>query len=188
MTMKTRKIAAAALTALAFAAPMAHAQTPASAPAAVDQKTVLAVKDMLAAMNYRETMKQMNEQMLLQMPQLILGSATQSIQSAPNLTDEKRREAMTAVHAKMPEILKAVREVMEDPKLVDEMVDAMPALYARHFTTAEIVEMGKFYRTPLGAKTLKVMPLLMAESTMLGQQVVMPRMQAVMQRFSQQAK
>ncbi|HEU4852286.1 MAG TPA: DUF2059 domain-containing protein [Telluria sp.] len=186
--MKIKTIAAAALTAIAFAAPMAQAQTPAPKPVAVDQKTVSAVKDMLAAMNYRQTMQQMNEQMLAQMPQLILGSATQAIQSSPNMSEEKRKEALTEVHAKMPEILKAVREVMEDPKLIDAMIDAMPALYARHFTTAEIVEMGKFYRTPLGAKTLKVMPVLMAESTALGQQIVLPRMQAVMQRFAQPAK
>ena len=180
-----KKLAAAALTAIAFATPLAQAQAPVPA---VDQKTVVAVKDMLESMNYRRTLVEMNAQMSAQLPQMIRSSAISGIQSAPNMTDEKRKAALAEVDAKLPEIAQAMREVMEDPKLIDDMMNAMPALYARHFTTAEIVEIGKFYKTPVGAKTLKVMPVLMTESMQLGQQLVAPRAQAVMQRFAKPAK
>ena len=174
-----KKLAAAILTAFVFAAPAAHAQT-----RAIDPKTEAAVKDMLVAMNYRQTIIDMNQQMAAQLPEFILGSVSEAINNAPGMTAEKREKAMAEVHAKLPEMVKAIREVMDDPKMIDELINAMPALYARHFTTAEIIELGKFYKTPVGAKTLKVLPSLTAESMQLGQQLVMPRVQEVMKRFA----
>ena len=174
-----KKLALTILTALAFAAPSAHAQT-----RAIDPKTEAAVKDMLVAMNYRQTVIEMNQQMGEQLPQLILSSVTESINNAPNMTAEKREKALAEINAKLPEIVKAIREVMDDPKMIDELINAMPALYARHFTTAEIIELGKFYKTPVGAKTLKVLPQLTAESMQLGQQLVTPRVQEVLKRFA----
>lgn len=180
-----KKIARVILAALALAAPLAYAQQPASAPAtaAVDQKTVAAVRDLLSAMKYSETMSQMMKQMTAQLPQMLMEQAAVSIRNSPDLTEEQRKEAMEKVQGMLPEIVSAARDVLEDPKVIEEMIDAMPALYARHFTYAEVIEMGKFYKTPLGAKTLKVMPQLMGEAMQIGQQVVAPRVEAMQQRL-----
>jgi hypothetical protein len=63
------------------------------------------------------------------------------------------------------------------------MADA-PAIYARHFSAQELRDMLAFYQTPVGQKSLQVMPQLMAEVF----QLVMPKMQAlqaqVMEAFS----
>jgi hypothetical protein len=41
------------------------------------------------------------------------------------------------------------------------------AIYARHFTVAELRQLIAFYRTPIGAKVLHEMPQVMAESAAL---------------------
>jgi len=46
--------------------------------------------------------------------------------------------------------------------MTDVMKDA-PALYARHFTAAEMNDMIAFYKTPTGIKTLREMPKVSAE-------------------------
>ncbi len=56
--------------------------------------------------------------------------------------------------------------------LADLLKDA-PAIYARHFTATELREITAFYRTPTGAKALREMPAVTAESMA----AVMPRLQ-----------
>jgi hypothetical protein len=55
----------------------------------------------------------------------------------------------------------------------------MPAVYARYLTVDEMREIAAFYRTPTGAKTLRVMPEMMSEA--MGQ--FAPHFQDMMQRL-----
>ena len=49
------------------------------------------------------------------------------------------------------------------------MEDLIVPIYARYFTLSEIEELLDFYRTPIGRKTIEVMPLLTQESMQVGQ-------------------
>ena len=44
-----------------------------------------------------------------------------------------------------------------------QAMNSAPAVYARHFTVPEMREITAFYRTPTGAKTLRVLPETMTE-------------------------
>lgn len=57
-------------------------------------------------------------------------------------------------------------------KFVSEAMQDAPALYARHFTVAEMSELAAFYKTPTGAKALRELPKVTAESYAL----IAPRM------------
>ena len=57
------------------------------------------------------------------------------------------------------------------------MSDA-PAIYARHFSAAELRELLAFYRTPIGTKALRELPQITAE--VMG--LIMPRLQQVQQQ------
>jgi hypothetical protein len=60
----------------------------------------------------------------------------------------------------------------------DAVTEAMkegPPIYARHFSAAELRELAAFYRTPLGQKTLRSLPVITGEIM----QSLMPRMQAM---------
>jgi hypothetical protein len=68
-----------------------------------------------------------------------------------------------------------LRKAFEDIQLAF-LTDAMkqaPAVYARHFTAAELRELTAFYRSPTGAKALHEMPQVTGEFMAL----LMPRMQ-----------
>jgi len=50
------------------------------------------------------------------------------------------------------------------------------ALYAKNYTTEELKELNKFYQTPLGQKTVQIMPQLAAASAQIGQSRMMQHM------------
>lgn len=50
------------------------------------------------------------------------------------------------------------------------------ALYAKNYTTKELQELTKFYQTPLGQKTVQIMPQLAAASAQIGQNKMMQHM------------
>jgi hypothetical protein len=56
--------------------------------------------------------------------------------------------------------------------LVSNVMEEAPVVYARHFTAAELREMLAFYRTPVGQKSLSVLPQVMSEIMAL----VMPKL------------
>ena len=50
------------------------------------------------------------------------------------------------------------------------------ALYAKNYTVEELKELNKFYQTPLGQKTVQIMPQLAAASAQIGQSRMMKHM------------
>jgi uncharacterized protein len=63
--------------------------------------------------------------------------------------------------------------------IIEGMNDA-PAIYAHYLTVQEMRDIQAFYRTPTGAKTVKLMPQIMGE--VMGN--LAPRMQGTMQRIN----
>jgi len=57
------------------------------------------------------------------------------------------------------------QELEEDGGLMDQIAE----IYMQHFTHADILEMNKFYRSPVGKKAINVMPQLLQESTERGE-------------------
>lgn len=66
----------------------------------------------------------------------------------------------------------------ESKGFVANSFDEVPAIMAKYYTTDEIDQIIDFYDTPVGQKSLKVMPQLMQEI----QAVILPRAQAFRQR------
>jgi hypothetical protein len=54
---------------------------------------------------------------------------------------------------------------------VGDFVEAMAALYARHFTADELRQITAFYRGPAGQKFLQIMPAISQESLAMGQKL-----------------
>jgi uncharacterized protein len=86
-----------------------------------------------------------------------------------------------ALRTKQPDIpanvlaeLRTEFERIQIEYMSDLMQDA-PVIYARHFSAAELRELLAFYRSPIGAKAMRELPQIMAESMAL----IMPRLQQV---------
>ena len=76
-----------------------------------------------------------------------------------------------------PEVLAELRsefERIQREYMAGLMGDA-PAIYARHFSAAELRELLAFYRTPIGEKALRELPQITGEIMAL----IVPRMQQV---------
>jgi hypothetical protein len=52
---------------------------------------------------------------------------------------------------------------------IDVLMEELVVLYARYFTHEDILGMIEFYETPLGQKTVRVLPQLMQEAMAVGQ-------------------
>lgn len=178
------KLITAAFVALTLLSAGARAQTAAPAPAtqaAPDPATAAAVRELLDSMNYRAMMNGAMQSMLRNMPSMLLQSATNSINANPSLSDEQKKAALAKVAERMTPALAGMQALLSDPTLIDDMINEIVPLYARHFTVDEIHQMAVFYKTPVGTKMLTVMPQLMGESMQIGQRVVMPRMAKLME-------
>lgn len=49
-----------------------------------------------------------------------------------------------------------------------ELIERLVPVYARHFTREEVRELIAFYKTPIGAKTIRELPLIASESLGVG--------------------
>jgi uncharacterized protein len=100
----------------------------------------------------------------------------------PTMEQALRTQFSTLDAAAADEIKTEIRGTLEN-ELIAEMtalMETMPAVYARYLTVGEMRDIQAFYRTPAGAKALKVMPEIMGETMgSLG-----PRMQGMMQRIN----
>ena len=163
--------------ALAQASASVPAAPAASAPAAIDPATDKAVRELLAAMKYRDQLNAAFASMQKNIPTMILQMATASINANTALSDAERKAALDRAAKGVPDAVAGVTATVSDPKLVDEMIAEIVPLYARHFTVTEIKAMTAFYKTPAGSKMLQTMPKVTQESMQISQKVLMPRIQ-----------
>lgn len=149
-----------------------------SAP--VDAATSAAVRKMLVVMDYRSVMKAAMTQMTKSMPEMMLASFKGVIDNDDRLDSAQRKKAMMFFEKRMPAALDRVNQVMADPAMIDEMIEAMIPIWSRIYTLDEIEQLTAFYTSPVGRKTLSSMPQVMAEGMQASQRIVTPRINAVM--------
>lgn len=67
-----------------------------------------------------------------------------------------------------------------EANFVNDAMKGAPAIYARHFTVAELHDLAAFYRTPTGVKALQELPKVMGEFSA----ELVPHMQDLQQQLS----
>lgn len=183
-----KQLVAAALVTFTLAMPGAFAQTAAPSAAQLDPAAATAVKELMDAMKFRDVMQMSFSQMQQNMPQMMLQGATAGINANPKLSEAQKKDAIATAAKELPEAAKAFAGIMNDPKLMDELVAETMPLYAKHFNVEELRAMTVFYRSPVGAKMLQTMPQLMGESMQISERVVTPRMLAMIEKLAQGKK
>lgn len=94
------------------------------------------------------------------------GAVEQYVAAAWPLVDKEiRRSSPDAA----PETIAGLKSdyVKLASRLMSAVLADFPALYAKHFTADELKQLLAFYRTPIGRKSLDVMPALMREGMAL---------------------
>lgn len=118
----------------------------AQAPAPPSPEALQAAKDLVAVVS-ADTIKQLTASMA--------GALWRQLEQAI------RKQYPTVDAATLVELRDEFERTMHDAMVVG--MSEAPAIYARHFTAAEMKEITAFYRTPTGAKALTVMPQAVAE-------------------------
>jgi hypothetical protein len=75
-----------------------------------------------------------------------------------------------------PKQLEALHGMIDDIDVpLDEMIDAVVPIYQRHFTSADVEELVRFYSSPVGQKLLNEQPKMLQESMQAGAAVQQKR-------------
>lgn len=181
-----KKIIAALMVSLAFAAPAAFAQSAATVapatPGPAEPAALAAANEMLASMNYRVVAAGMLGQMRQSMPAMIRQGAEASINNNPKLDAPQKKVALEKMNVELTKAASMLDSLFTDPAMLDDLLRGTAQVYARHYTVNELRQIAAFYKTPVGAKMLATMPQVMGESMQMGQNIVMPRIAAIMQK------
>jgi len=180
-------VAAAAAAAPSFAVAQT-APAPVATAAAASPQANAAVKELLDAMDVRKMMAASFAEMEKALPQMMRAQMTAVINADPGADAEKKKAALAKVEQVLPVASQAINRMFKDPALIDEMMVEIAPLYARNYTVAELKELTAFYRTPLGRKMMALSPRLSAESMAIGQRIVAPRLNGMMQEVMQSAQ
>ena len=151
----------------------------AATAAANDPAFKAAVKNLLDAMQFKDTMDAVFAQMIRSNPALIRKMAQEAMDKDGKLTPDQKKTHMAKVENAILEINRDLAVLFNNPGLTAELADAIVPMYARHFSLAELNDLAAFYRSPLGAKMMATMPQLTAESMQISQSIVLPRMKKV---------
>ena len=158
------------------------AQAPA-ASSATDPAMKVAVAQMLDVMAFPALTRQIFDQMLQSVPSMMRQAAMQNIASNPKMTEARKQRALENVDEEIPLAVTTLTQVLADPTLIEELGAEMVSLYARFYTVQEVEQLTAFYKTPLGRKMLATMPQLSTESMAISQRVLIPRINAVLEKI-----
>jgi hypothetical protein len=147
-----------------------------------------AVKELLAAMNYREMMAGLFQQMSKSMPAMMRQGGAQAIDANPKLDEAQKKAAKEKFEQNMPNMVSALQTMYSDPEFIGEMEGMIAPLYTKYFSAAEIRQMAAFYKTAAGAKMLRVMPQIMSDSMQMSQKLIVPRMTRLLQQSMSDAQ
>jgi uncharacterized protein len=93
--------------------------------------------------------------------------ANAAVQSVTATLKSSRQDVPERVIAVLNrELVTLFEERMNTP---GGLIERMVAVYDRHFTHPEVKQLLAFYQTPIGRKTVEVLPAVMSESMAVGQ-------------------
>ena len=89
---------------------------------------------------------------------------------AANVSTDAMRQIIAPIRASNPNVPDAFWETFLQEVHPDELIDLVIPIYDRYYTLDEIHDLTRFYQSPVGQKTIKVLPKLSAEAIEAGQQ------------------
>ena len=150
---------------------------------AVGMSGVIPAAAQQAAAPSPEAIEEAKKLIAIMSPDMIKDMNTKIFAQMWPMMEQALRSQFSTLDAATADGIKAEIRATLEKELVTEvnsLMESMPPVYARYLTVDEMRDIQAFYRTPAGAKALKVMPEIMGETMgNLG-----PRMQGMMQRIN----
>jgi hypothetical protein len=89
---------------------------------------------------------------------------------AANVSADALKQIIAPLKAEYPEVPQEFWDSFTKEVRSDELVDLVVPIYDKYYTRDEIHELTVFYQSPVGQKTIKVLPQLSSEAINAGQQ------------------
>ncbi|HEU5234100.1 MAG TPA: DUF2059 domain-containing protein [Terriglobales bacterium] len=89
---------------------------------------------------------------------------------AANISADALQKMIEPLKASYPQVPEEFWDTFVHEVHSDELVDLVIPIYDKYYTHEEIQELTHFYQTPVGQKTIKVLPKLSAEAIDAGQE------------------
>ena len=89
---------------------------------------------------------------------------------AANISADALEKMIEPLKADFPQVPEEFWNTFIHEVHSDELVDLVIPIYDKYYTRGEIQELTRFYQTPVGQKTIKVLPKLSAEAIDAGQE------------------
>jgi uncharacterized protein len=89
---------------------------------------------------------------------------------AANISADALQKMIEPLKASYPQVPEEFWETFVHEVHSDELIDLVIPIYDKYYTHEEIQELTHFYQTPVGQKTIKVLPKLSAEAIDAGQE------------------
>ncbi len=145
------------------------ADEPISTPKVVNSESISEAYEMLETMHMDKTYKKMIDRMI----------GAQAAILPPKLKEDKN---------KMEKYNKIMKDFLVKYVSWDKVSDDMAKLYAKYYTTEELRHIKAFYLTPVGQKTLRLMPKLVNEGMQLSQSKIMPHIKEMQEEIMELMK
>jgi uncharacterized protein len=159
--------------------------TPVVAAAEVNEaKQREAIKELLNVLNFKDVMAASSRNMRDAFP----GFAQQGILGDATLNDEQKRKALEVYEKRLPELQKSFEDMMSDPKLLQQMEDLVYRVYMKHYTPEDVQAMVAFYKSPVGQKSIRIMPAVVAETMQGTMEIMMPAAQKQVEKMLAEIK
>ncbi|MDJ0734200.1 MAG: DUF2059 domain-containing protein [Nostocaceae cyanobacterium] len=91
------------------------------------------------------------------------------ITGTKQISQQITTQMLANMKSNLPQVPQKFWDSLQEEINYDEMLEQIIPIYSKYFTNEEIKGMLDFYETPLGKKTIRVMPQIMQESVQIGQ-------------------
>jgi uncharacterized protein len=89
---------------------------------------------------------------------------------AANVSADALRQIIAPLRAGFPQVPDEFWDSFVKEVRSDELIDLVVPIYDKYYTLEEIRDLTRFYQSPVGQKTIKVLPKLSAEAIDAGQE------------------
>ena len=89
---------------------------------------------------------------------------------AANISADALRQIIAPLRAGFPQVPDEFWDTFVKEVRSEELVDLVVPIYDKYYTREEIHDLTMFYRSPVGQKTIKILPKLSAEAIDAGQE------------------
>jgi hypothetical protein len=141
------------------------------------------IKELLEIMGGTKNVGAMMDAMIQQQEKDIPKLLSQTLLTGKVLTTDEQAASEQKIRESSLRISKKIREFFQRINYGQMVEDITTSLFDKYFTETDLKELSAFYKSPVGKKTVELMPALFAESIAKGNEVLLPKLQEEMNKI-----